>query len=35
MSRIEVQAIQFSAALKKIWWIQRTQVNLVQQKAFW
>ena len=35
MSHIEVQAIQFSAALKKIWWIQPTQVNLVLQKTFW
>ena len=35
MSRIEVQAIQFSAALKKIWQIQQTHINLVLQKTFW
>ena len=35
MSCIEVQAIRFSAALKKIWQIQQTQVNLVLQKMFW
>ena len=29
MSLIEVQAIRFSAARKKIWWIQWRQVNLV------
>ena len=29
MSHIEVQAIRFSAALKKIWQIQQTHVNLV------
>ena len=34
MSHIEVQAIRFKAALKKIWWIQQTHVNLVLQKHF-
>ena len=29
MSRIIVQAIQFSAVLKKIWWNQQTLGNLV------
>ena len=35
MSRIEVQAIQFSAALEKIWQIQQTHINPVLQKTFW
>ena len=35
MSCIEVQAIRFSAALKKIWWIQQTHVNLALEKMFW
>ena len=35
MSHIEVQAIQFSVALKKIWCIQQTHINLTLQKMFW
>ena len=34
MSCIKVQAIPFSTALKKMWQIQQTQVNLVLQKMF-
>ena len=35
MSCIKVQAIWSSAALKKIWQIQQTHINLVLQKLFW
>ena len=35
MSRIEVQESDFAQHLKKIWWIQRTHVDLELQKMFW